>query len=158
MALMRPSASTRRLRYVGYAAAALLGVLALLVVGTWLAVRAWGPELARERVEAAMTAALGRECRVQYVDVQPWRGRVVIGGVSAAALPGEPGPNLITLGRVEASIGVSSLWRRRVVLRSIRLDDVDLAMAAAGGGATLRELPLLPEVVQAGPVQVELGP
>src|SRR5262245_44726825 len=158
MALMRPRAGTRRWRYVGYAAAALLGVLALLVVGTWLAVRAWGPELARDRVEAALTAALGRECRVQYVDIHPWLGRVVIGGVSAAALPEEPGPNLITLGRVEANIGVSSLWRRHVVLRSIRLDDVDLALAGGGGGATVRELPILPEVVQAGPVQVALGP
>src|SRR5262245_50054873 len=158
MALMRAAARARRWRYLGYAAAALLGVLVLLVVGTWLAVRAWGPELARERVEAALTAALGPECRVQYVDVQPWLGRVVIGGVSAAALPDEPGPDLITLGRIEANIGVSSLWRRRVVLRSIRLDDVDLALGGGGGGATLREVPILPEVVQAGPVQIQLGP
>src|SRR5262249_55523240 len=39
---------------------------------------------------------------------------------------------------------------------SIRLDDLDLAIGA-GGGPALREIPMLPEVVQAGPVRVELG-
>src|SRR5262249_14915110 len=58
--------------------------------------------------------------------------------------------------RLEISRGLSSLGRRRLVLRSIRLDDVDLAVQA-GGGPALSEIPMLPEIIQAGPLQVELG-
>jgi hypothetical protein len=143
-------------RVVGYAAAGLVLLVVVLVVGTWLAVRAWGPELARERLETALSSALGRPTRVEGVSVEPWLGRVVISGVTAAALDGEPGPHFIKLARLEANVGLSSLWRRRLVLRSIRFDDADLRLRSGGGGA-LRELPLLPEVVRAGPIEIELG-
>ncbi|MGH7348292.1 MAG: hypothetical protein ACREK4_25530, partial [Candidatus Rokuibacteriota bacterium] len=143
-------------RYLGYAAGALLALALFLVLGSWLAVRVWGPEFARERLEIALTSALGRPTRVERVAVQPWLGRVVIGNVTAAARPGEPGPHFFKLGRLEINLGVSSLWRRRLVLRSIRLDELDLTIRA-GGGPPLREIPMLPEVVQAGPVEVELG-
>jgi autotransporter translocation and assembly factor TamB len=143
-------------RYLGYAAGALLLLALVLVVGTWLAVRAWGPEFARERLETALTAALGRPTRVQQISVEPWFGRVVIGNVTAGALPGEPGPHLFKLGRLDVNFAISSLWRRRLILRSIQLDDLDLTIRA-GGGPALREIPMLPEVVRAGPVEVELG-
>jgi autotransporter translocation and assembly factor TamB len=146
----------RRRRYLGYAAGALLLVALVLTVGSWLAVRAWGPELARERLEPALSAALGRPTRVERVGIEPWLGRVVVTGVTAAALPGEAGPHLFTLGRVEANIGVSSLWRRRLVLRSVRLDDLDLRLTA-GAGPPLSEIPILPDVIRAGPLQIELG-
>jgi len=147
----------RPMRYVGYAVAALLILMILLVAGTTLAVRVWGPELARERVEEALQTALGRDVRVERVDVEPWRGRVVVTGVTALARAGEPGPRFLTLPRAEANIGISSLWHRRLVLRSIRLDDLDLRVRG-GEGPPLRELPILPEVVQAGPLTIELGP
>ena len=143
-------------RYLGYTAGALLVFVLFLVVGSWLAVRVWGPEFARERLETALTSALGRPTRVEHVSVRPWLGRVVIGNVTAGARPGEPGPHYLKLARLEVNLGVSSLWRRRLVLRSIRLDDLDLAIRA-GGGPALREIPMLPEVVRAGPVEVELG-
>ena len=146
----------RHWRYLGYAAGAVLAVALFLVLGSWLAVRVWGPEFARERLETALTSALGRPTRVANVAVQPWLGRVVIGGVTAAARPGEPGPHFFKLGRLEVNLGVSSFWRRRLVLRSIRLDDLDLTIQA-GAGPPLREIPMLPAVVQAGPVEVELG-
>lgn len=147
----------RPMRYVGYAVAALLALVVLLVAGTSLAVRIWGPELARERVEQALQTALARDVHVERVDVEPWRGRVVVAGVTAPARSGEPGPNFLTLSRVEANIGISSLWHRRLVLRSIRLDDLDLRVASRGG-PPLRELPILPEIVQAGPLTITLGP
>jgi hypothetical protein len=143
-------------RYLGYAAGAVLVLALVLALGTWLAVRVWGPEFARERLEIALTSALDRPTRVERVSVQPWLGRVVIGNVTAAARPGEPGPQFFKLARLEINLGVSSLWRRRLVLRSIRLDDLDLTIRA-GGGPALREIPMLPDVVQAGPVVVELG-
>ena len=147
----------RPMRYVGYAVAALLALVVLLAAGTSLAVRIWGPELARERVEQALQTALARDVHVERVDVEPWRGRVVVAGVTAPARSGEPGPNFLTLSRVEANIGISSLWHRRLVLRSIRLDDLDLRVAGRGG-PPLRELPILPEIVQAGPLTITLGP
>src|SRR5262245_25662434 len=147
----------RAMRWVRYGVVALLGLVLLLVVGTMLAVRLWGPQLARERVEEALTSALGRPVHVERVDVEPWRGRVVVVGVSARARPGEPGPNFLTLARVEANLGISSLWHRRVVLRSIYLDDLDLRMRA-DDGPPLRELPILPEIVRAGPLEIALGP
>ena len=146
----------RLLRYLGYAAAALLALALVLVLGSWLAIRVWAPEFARERLEIALTSALDRPTRVERVSVQPWLGRVVIGNVTAAARPGEPGPHFVNLARLEINLGLSSLWQRRLVLRSIRLDDLDMTIRA-GGGPALREIPMLPEVVQAGPVEVELG-
>jgi autotransporter translocation and assembly factor TamB len=146
----------RRWRYLGYATGALLLSAVVLTVGSWLVVRTWGPELARERLEPVLTAALGRPTRVERVGVQPWLGRVVVEGVTVAALPGEPGPHFLALRRIEANLGVSSLWRRRLVLRSVRLDDLDIRIGA-GEGPGLREIPMLPEVVQAGPLEIELG-
>jgi len=143
-------------RYLGYAAGALVGVFLLVALGSWLAVRVWGPELARERLEVALSSALERPTRVESVSAQPWLGRVVIGNVTAAARAGEPGPLYLKLARLEVNLSVKSIWRRALVLRSIRLDDLDLTITA-GGGPALREIPMLPEIVQAGPVQVELG-
>src|SRR5262245_20958741 len=146
----------RRWRYLGYATGGLLLFAVVLAVGSWLVVRVWGPELARERLEPVLTAALERPTQVERVSLQPWLGRVVVEGVTVAALPGEPAPHFLTLRRIEANLGVSSLWRRRLVLRSVRLDDLDLRMVP-GKGPALREIPMLPEVVQAGPLEIELG-
>src|SRR5262245_5464933 len=143
-------------RYLGYAAGALVVVVLLLALGSWLAVRVWGPEFARERLEIALTSALERSTRVEWVSVQPWLGRVVIGNVTAAARPGEPGPHFLKLSRLEINLSLRSIWQRGLILRSIRLDDLDLAIGA-GGGPAPREIPTLPEVVQAGPVRVVLG-
>jgi hypothetical protein len=147
------------MRCIAYVVATLIGLLLLLIVATGFAVRAWGPELARDRIEAALASTLAREVHVARVDIEFWHGRVVVSGVTASARPGEPGPNVLTLPRVEAQVGVSSLWQRRLVLRWIRLDDMNLALGGGSEGAdvTLREIPMLPEVVHAGPFAVELG-
>src|SRR4029453_8706424 len=55
----------RRWRYLGYATGALLLSVVVLTVGSWLVVRTWGPELARERLEPVLTAALGRPTRAE---------------------------------------------------------------------------------------------
>src|SRR2546430_14241916 len=131
-------------RYLGYTAGALLVFVLFLVVGSWLAVRVWGPEFARERLETALTSALDRPTRVEHVSVQPWLGRVVIGNVTAGARPGEPGPHYLKLARLEVNLGVSSLWRRRLGLRSIPLHDPRLPIPG-GGRAPPRENPIVPE-------------
>ena len=67
----------RPMRYVGYAVAALLILMILLVAGTTLAVRIWGPQLARERVEAALSPRSG--ARFTWARrVEAWRGRLVV--------------------------------------------------------------------------------
>src|SRR5262249_57030141 len=76
--------------------------------------------------------------------------------VTVAGLRGEAGPHLLTLGGIEANLGVSSLWRRPLVLRSVRLDDLDLRIVP-GKAPALREIPMLPEAVQAGPLGIGLG-
>src|SRR5215510_11658013 len=87
-------------RFVGYAAGGLLLLVVVLAVGIWLAVRAWGPALARDRLETALSSTLGRPTQVEGVTVEPWLGRVVIRGVTAAALEGEPGPHFVKLARL----------------------------------------------------------
>lgn len=129
----------------------------LLAVGSWLAVRAWGPLLAKERVEAALTSALGRPVHVGDVAIEPWLGRLVLRDVAADALPGEPEPRFLTLARAEVHVGISSLWRRRLVLRTIRFDQLDLTLGPGPGGGHFAELPILPEVVHAGWLDIELG-
>src|SRR5215472_71311 len=96
-------------RYLGYAAGAGLVLALVLALGSWLAVRVWGPELARERLEVALTSALERPTRVERVSVQPWLGRVVIGDVTAAARAGEPGPLYLKLARLEVNLSVKSI-------------------------------------------------
>src|SRR5262245_6747138 len=123
----------RHWRYLAYATGVLLLLAVLLAIGSWLAVRAWGPLLARGRVEAALTAALGRPVHMGDVGIEPWRGRLVLRDVAADALPGEPGPRFLTLARAEVHVGVSSLWRRRLVLRTIRFHEPDLTLGAGGG-------------------------
>ncbi len=144
-------------RYIAYAAGVFLLLAVLLAVGSWLAVRAWGPHLARERVQAALTAALGRPVHVGDIAIEAWRGRLVVRDVTADALPGEPGPHFFTLGRAEVQVGVSSLWRRQLVLRTIRFDELDLTVGTGPGGGQMVELPILPEVVDAGWLEVQLG-
>jgi len=45
----------RRWRVLGYAAGALLLLALLLVAGTYLAVRTWGPQFVSKRLEAVLT-------------------------------------------------------------------------------------------------------
>ena len=61
-------------RLLVYTAGALLLLVALLAVGSWLAMQAWGPLLARDRVAAALSSALGRPVRVGEVAIEIWRG------------------------------------------------------------------------------------
>jgi translocation and assembly module TamB len=148
--------SRRAGRFALVALAILFAVLALLTVGSWLAVRAWGPALARERLESVLSAALDRPVHVAGVSVEPWLGRVVVRGLGVPARPDDPGAPVATLARAELRIGISSLWQRRLVLRRIVLDDADLALAATGPGGG-GEIPMIPEVVRAGPVEIRIG-
>src|SRR5262245_58480951 len=117
-------------RRLAVAALVLLVLVAGLVAGTWLAAKRYGPALARERIESALAAALGRAVTVERVDLEPWRGRVVIAGIRVAPDPGSGDPHLVSIGRVEAHVGIASLWQRRLVLRRLAAEDVDARVVA----------------------------
>jgi autotransporter translocation and assembly factor TamB len=134
--------------------------LALAAVGvalvSWFVLRTWGPALARERVEVALTDALGRPVRVDRVALRPWLARVDLYGVHVGAEPTAPDGTRLDLGRAGVSVRLASLWRRELVL-SITLTDVDLRIEARGEGAQPPVAFAMPERLTLGPVVARIG-
>lgn len=50
-------------------------VLAGAGIASWLALRAYGPFFARERIEEALARALDRPVRIERLVIRPWLGR-----------------------------------------------------------------------------------
>ena len=140
-----------------------LVVLAVLLAGagvaSWAALRAYGPALTRERIESALSDALGRPVRVGGARFQPWLGRLAVTDIAVAAGPRWDDGALLTAARGDVSIRVESLWRRQVVL-SIAVTDLDLAVAAAlrpaGGGGGGNGF-VVPDTVAIGPLTARIG-
>jgi hypothetical protein len=146
---------SRRVRWALVAAGTLALLLVAAGIGLWWAARAYGPALARERVEAALAAALARPVRVEAVDLSPWLGRVTVRGVTVAAGPTWDAGVMLRVGRAEVTIGLSSLWGREVVLSRLLLTDLDLRIVEEEPAGPA--LPLaLPERLDVGPVTVRL--
>jgi autotransporter translocation and assembly factor TamB len=145
----------RRLRFWALAGLLILLLLAGTVVATWLAFRAYGPEFTRERIEAALSDALGRPARIEAVRLQPWLGRITLSNITVEApIAGEP---MLRLGRLEIRIGLSSLWRRQVVLSRVTVEELVVRLTPDGTTAPLRSL-AVPTTILLGPVTVSLGP
>ena len=126
-------------------------VLAGVAIAAWLALRAYGPLLARERLEAGLAQALDRPVRIERVILRPWLGRLTLEAVRVAAGPGPDAGPMLRLGRAQVTLGISSLWRREIVLSRILLEDGDLRLVASDGAAA-QPPPLLPERIEAGPL------
>ncbi|HEY3065978.1 MAG TPA: translocation/assembly module TamB domain-containing protein [Methylomirabilota bacterium] len=135
----------------------LLVVLAVIVVGSWLAFAKLAPVLSRERIESALTEALHRPVRVDRVELAPWFARVAIAGVSVAAGPTWEAGTAATIGRVTVAIGISSVWRRQIVLSPIRLEDVDVRYTAAATTEPLVFPERIPDRLELGPVTAFIG-
>ncbi|MEZ0336297.1 MAG: hypothetical protein ACAI18_20075, partial [Gemmatimonadales bacterium] len=45
-------------------------------------IEAHAPAFTRERVEAALSAALGRPVQIEGIELHPWRGRAAVYGVT----------------------------------------------------------------------------
>jgi autotransporter translocation and assembly factor TamB len=130
------------------------GVTALLLVGaaaSWWVIRAYGPTLTRERIEAALATALERPVRVQRVALRPWLGRLELHGVRVATGREDPAP-LATVGRAWIRLGIASVWRRELVVSRIAFEDVEVRHAAAPDGAPFAWPATIPDRIDLGPV------
>lgn len=75
----------RRLRWWLFLCVVTGLILAGVGIALWLALRAYGPELSRERLETALTGALGRPVRIERVILRPWLGRAAAVNVTVAS-------------------------------------------------------------------------
>ena len=145
---------TRRwLRWLSFALLAVLLLVGAGVVASWYILRGWGPELTREKLEAALADALGQPVRIGDVRFIVWRGRVSLSNIVSEGPPDGIG---LRIPVADVDLGIASLWRRRVTV-SVTLHDLDLRMSTSldGGGGTV-PFPL-PEFFEAGPVRVAIG-
>lgn len=140
----------------------LVGALAVLVVAgslaalSWWVARAYGPTLTRERVEAALAAALGRPARVERVVLRPWAGQLAMEGVAVAAGETWDAGTTLAVRRLSVQVGISSVWRRELVISRVRLEGVD-ARLSAGGGGRLALPERIPDRIALGPITARLG-
>ena len=146
--------AARHFRWLTWVLAAGL-ILAGLAIASALALRAYAPALARERLEGALAEALGHPVHIERVELSLWRGRAVLRNLRVEPVPGEGPEPILRLGRLQLSVGISSLWKRELVLSRILAQDLDLTIPAPSPGAS----PLLfdvPDTFTAGPVTVRI--
>lgn len=146
---------TSRRRWWILALVALVLILAGTGIAGWLLFRAYAPLMAREQIEAALTRAMGRPVRVERVFLHAWLREIVLEKVTVAAGPTWSGEPFLHLERVETTLGISSLWRREVVLSRILLDGLTLRLTGEGGESASASL-LVPNQFTAGPVTIGL--
>jgi hypothetical protein len=70
--------------------------------------------------------------------------------------PGEGTDPILHLGRAELRVGISSLWRRQIVLSTILLQDVSLRVIGSRRQASSPPLEV-PDTLEIGPVTVRIG-
>jgi hypothetical protein len=131
-------------------------LLAGLALAAALVLRAYAPSLSRERLEAALSVGLGRAVRIERVAFSLWLARAEIGNLRVEPGPGEGTEPVLRVGRVEIRVGISSLWRRQIVLSTIRLQNVDLRIIASDRDASPPSLDI-PDMLELGPVTVRIG-
>lgn len=151
---------SRRARWWLIGAAALVLLLVAAAVAAWQVAARYGPAFTRDRVAAALSDALERPVHVDRVLVEPWLARVGVAGVRVASGPTWESGTLLEAGRVLVTVGISSLWRRELVLSRILVEDLDVALAGDGeadGGDTSVFPLVVPDRVDAGPVTAALG-
>jgi len=131
-------------------------ILAGLALAAALALRAYAPALSRDRLEAALTEGLGRPVRIESVALSVWLGRAEIRNLRVEPGPGEGSEPILRLGRGELRVGISSLWRRQLVLSTILLEDISLRLSGSSQDAPPPVLDI-PETLEFGPVTVRIG-
>ncbi|MGH7310460.1 MAG: hypothetical protein ACREK6_17380, partial [Candidatus Rokuibacteriota bacterium] len=137
-------AASRRRRFLA-AAALVLGLAAAAGVGAWWFARTYGPSITKERIEAGLGAALDRPVRIERVVLRLWLGRLALEGVTVGTF--------LEARHIDVHAGISSLWRRELVLSRIRLTDVTVRHVATGTGGAMQPL-AVPERIALGPVSV----
>jgi uncharacterized protein involved in outer membrane biogenesis len=131
-------------------------ILVGLALAAAFALRAYAPALSRDRLEAALTEGLGRPVRIESVALSVWLGRAEIRNLRVEPGPGEGSEPILRLGRGELRVGISSLWRRQLVLSTFLLEDVSLRLSGSSQDAPAPVLDI-PETLEFGPVTVRIG-
>ncbi|MGH7277288.1 MAG: hypothetical protein ACREJG_01220, partial [Candidatus Rokuibacteriota bacterium] len=144
---------SRRLRWWMWALAAALLLLVMIGIGSWVAVQRYGPAFTRERIEAGLAGALDRPVRVERVQLQPWLTRLVVDGVAVAAGDTWDTGTVVQVGRATVRVGISSLWRREIVLSRVHFEDVVVDYTATGGDEPAEIPATIPESIDLGPVR-----
>lgn len=155
MARSHPSSTSRRW-WLWTLGAGSLG-LALLLGASWWIARQLEPLISRERVEALLSSGLGRPVSVEAVAVRAWPLGVEMTGVRVAAGPTWEAGTLLALRRARTTLGVASLWRREVVLSTIRVDGAEVRHVAQPGGEPFALPDRIPDRIDVGPVSVRLS-
>ncbi|HSD50554.1 MAG TPA: translocation/assembly module TamB domain-containing protein [Candidatus Methylomirabilis sp.] len=146
---------SRRLRWLLITVVAVLVILAGIAIGSWVVLERYGPHLAKERIEDALTRALDRPVTVGEVVLQPWVGRLQVLNVEVEPDRSVSEEPLLRLGRGQVGIGVSSLWRRELVISRILLEDLALNLIASHPSDRPFALDL-PERFKLGPLTVQV--
>jgi hypothetical protein len=133
----------RRFRWWLVACLAIALILGGLAFASWLTLRAYGPTLARERLEEELTRVLDHPVRIERVVLRPWLGRLELFNVRMESGSEPNGEPTVHLGQVQLQIGISSLWKRELVLSRILLQDFTLRLTVLG---------------EAGPCQLWMSP
>ena len=149
---------SRRARWWLIGSAVLTLLLVAAALAAWQLAARYGPTLTRDRVASALSAALERPVHVERVILEPWLGRVGLAGVRVAAGPSWDDGTMLQAGRALATLGISSLWRRELVISRILVEDLDLVLEGDGGGDGPPVFPIaIPERIDVGPVTAALG-
>jgi len=144
---------TRSARWLIWAVPVVLA-LAGFSFASYLVVRAYAPRLTREGLQTALTRALDRPVQVGRVRLLPWIGRITVQDVTIGSEPGRGPDPTAHVGEVDVQVGISSLWKMRLVVSGV-LTDVTFDLLAdpkAEPPATFA----VPESFVLGPVQVEI--
>ena len=133
-----------------------IAVVGLVVAGSWIVLRVWGPAFTRERVEALLSEALDQPAHVGAVHLQPWRLRVSLVDLDVPAAATAPRGVRLRAPAIHVGIDVASVWRRQITLSALATD-VDLEMTIPARETTTRNIFPLPEFLEIGPLQVGVG-
>ena len=132
--------ASRQLRWWRGALLALLVLLITGVVASWAILRVYGPRFTRDRVEAALSEALGQPVHVGAVQLRPWLARLSLADLATESSAASADRVRLRVPGVDVIVGVDSLWKRELVL-SVVLSDVDLevesSLGEAGGAASI---------------------
>ncbi len=145
-------AASRR-RWFLVAAALVLSLVVAAGAAAWWFVRAYGPAITKDRIEAGLAAALDRPVRIERVGLRLWLGRLALEGVTVGTDDVRDAGTFGEAHRIELHAGISSLWRRELVLSRIQLSDVKVRYVATGTGGAMQPL-ALPERIAVGPLTV----
>jgi hypothetical protein len=128
--------------------------LGAAIVLSWVVVRVFGPTFSRERIESALSEALGQPVRVGAVRLMPWRARLSVTDLDVPK--GSPAGLGAHAAAIDLSVDLASLWRRRLTVSAVATD-LRLDVAIPHTDSTGPRVFPLPPYFEVGPLRVAIG-